>query len=766
MAFTPICLYSGDCPLKTALIVHKFYSAALLPLMALLWFGLLALFISSDYREFNRQVSQRLNDALYASPYSLGFSAFTLRAATLPTGAELSLFSRQGKLLRTTTPALTAPSYTPLLDRLRSIKQDSSCTSDLPELGKNGFLACYQQTTDGDTWLVSISRPALLNLWLQEHGLKLAMCLLGFIGVLLIYLYKHVGSHKSQQQNMALHHLMRKNDNDYQRLIGNLPGLVYRMRVDDRHIYYASPGTLPLTGYSPEAFIRGEIRALDLIHRSDRKIFLRHARDAHHSLREFELSYRIITAHGETKWVLDKGRSYRENQHLMIEGMVLDITERELVRQQIEFLATQDPLTELFNRYKFNDELVHIVDAAKSHHECFAMLFIDLDRFKNINDSLGHQVGDRLLRKVATRLQENLPNRHFIARLGGDEFVVLLRNVSGLNEIHQLAREINRLLRKPFNIDSYQLRTSCSIGIAIFPEHSQQSQVLWRFADTAMYQAKLTGGDSYQFFTPEIGQQVQQRTEIEQDLTQALDNNQFALFFQPQIDLQQNKVIGAEALIRWIHPHKGIISPAQFIPIAEETGLINRLGDWILHEALIHLQKWQAIDEHFTLAVNISPKQVTEELPEKIRLKMAEFNIHPESLELEITESLLMENINLIKSLLGDIRSMHIGFALDDFGTGYSSLSYLRHLPIQKLKIDRAFVKNLENNADDVALVNAIIAMANSLNLKVLAEGIETEGQLAILQNQGCNLYQGYLFGKPVCAEDFQRDYLNTQQIR
>lgn len=734
--------------------------------MALLWFGLLVLFISSDYREYNRQVSQRLSDALYASPYSLGYGAFTLRAASLPQGAELSLFSAQGQLLRSTSPALDAPSYTPLLDHLLRLRQDTSCTGDLPELGKNGFLACFQQTPDGDTWLVSISRPALLNLWLHEHGLKLTLCLLGFISLLLIYLYKHVGSHKSQQQNIALHHLVKKTDQDYQRLIGNLPGLVYRMRVDDYQILYASPGTLALTGYTPETFSRGDIKALDLIHRNDRKVFLRHSRDAHHSLREFELSYRIITAHGETKWVLDKGRSYRENQQLMIEGMILDITERELVRQQIEFLATQDPLTELFNRYKFNDELVHIVDAAKTQHECFAMLFIDLDRFKNINDSLGHQVGDRLLRKVATRLQENMPSRHFVARLGGDEFVVLLRNVNGRHEIHQLAREINRLLRKPFNIDSYQLRTSCSIGIAIFPEHSQQSQVLWRFADTAMYQAKLTGGDSYQFFTPEIGQQVQQRTEIEQDLTQALDHNEFVLFFQPQIDLQKNKVIGAEALIRWLHPHKGLISPAQFIPIAEETGLINRLGDWILHEALEHLQHWQQLDANFTMAVNISPKQVTEELPEKIRQKISEFNILPQSLELEITESLLMENINLIKPLLGDIRAMQIGFALDDFGTGYSSLSYLRHLPIQKLKIDRAFVKNLESNNDDVALVNAIMAMANSLNLKVLAEGIETDGQLAILQGQGCTLYQGYLFGKPVSAEDFERDYLNARQIR
>lgn len=737
-----------------------------LPLMACLWAGLLLLFIGMSYLAFQRQMSLRLYDALYASPFVAEASAFSQRAANIPDGTTLTLISTDGSLLRSTDPSITTGDFTPLRDYLQPRQHETSCLTELPGLEHAAYQVCYQFDNKANLWLAGIGIGDLIWQWLHHNAIYLLLCITGFASLLLLYLHKHSGSLKNSARSAALHSLVQKTDQDYQRLISNLPGLFYRVRVQDGQVLLISPGAEQLTGYTPHAFASGNIRAIDLVHREDRKSFLRQSRAAHSSLREYELSYRILTRQGDTRWVLDKGRSYFENNEPMIEGMILDITERELVRQQIEYLAISDPLTELYNRYKFHDELVHLTDEANTRGESFAMLFIDLDRFKNINDSLGHQIGDRLLRKVAQRLKDITRGQFLLARMGGDEFVVLMRHITGEGAAASLARSINLSLADPFQIDNYTLRTSCSIGIALFPGHSQQSQVLWRYADTAMYQAKQAGGNRYQFFTPEIGAQVQARISMEHDLNLALSNHEFSLHFQPQVDLQTGRVTGAEALVRWQHPTKGMISPAQFIPVAEEIGLIGKLGDWILDEALQHLQTWLQSDPAFTLAVNISAKQVTRDLPSQLQHKLTRQQIPPNALELEITESLLMENLNLVTPLLGDIRNLGINFALDDFGTGYSSLSYLRHLPIQKLKIDRAFVKNLETNQDDAALVNAIIAMASSLNLHVLAEGVETTGQQAILQRHGCMRFQGYLFGKPVAANEFTEHYLNRVIVR
>ena len=746
--------------------VHKDETAYQLPLMASLWLGLLLLFIGVDFLAFQRQMDLRLYDALYANPFAAQASAFNQRAASMPEQTDLTLFNPAGELLDTTIAYLPPSGGAVFYGYLQNHQHETSCLQGVGELGASGYQVCYQFDREGNLWLASIGFKALLANWLANDGLYLALCLLGFFSLLLLYLHKHVLNQRHKLRSQNLHALMEKNTLDYQRLITNLPGLFYRVRVTDGEVLYVSPGAEQLTGYSPEAFRSGNIQPLSMVHRDDKKSFIQQSRSAHHSMREYELTYRIITRQGDTKWVLDKGRCYLEGNDPTIEGMILDITERELVRQQIEYLAVQDPLTELFNRYKFHDELVHLSDAAKASGEAFAMLFIDLDRFKNINDSLGHQVGDRLLRKVAQRLKEITRGQFLLARMGGDEFVVLMRHLPGRGAAAALAAAINQSMATPYRIDNYQLRTSCSIGIALFPEHSEQSQVLWRYADTAMYQVKQQGGDDYQFFTPEIGAQVQQRISMEHDLGKALENSEFFLQFQPQIDLENGRVCGAEALIRWQHPQKGLISPAQFIPIAEEIGLINKLGDWILDEALRHLQLWLPQDPQFTLAVNISAKQVTAEFPGQLQEKLQRQQTPAHALELEITESLLMENLALVTPLLNEIRKQGISFALDDFGTGYSSLSYLRHLPIQKLKIDRAFVKNLETNNDDAALVNAIIAMARSLNLNVLAEGVESDGQKTILQRHGCQLYQGYLFGKPVNAADFAQHYLNRQIIR
>ncbi len=680
---------------------------------------------------------------------------------------NISIITATGRIDASTLYNLNQLSYSPVLHQFhKKIKNGRACINKLMVFQEDAVSACiYTSETFNNYLLISLHDEDFWQYWL-DHNIYFISTVLSslFILVLIFYISSIQNAYRLSNQNQLLkkHELQA---NDFRRLVSNLPGLVYRLSMTDKKLEFVSSGSLQLLGYPSEHFLQNNITPFDLIDHNDKDDFNRQSNAAHFSFRPFEMVYRINTLSGELKWVLDRGRCYEDNngKHF-VEGVMLDITERELVRQQIEFLAIQDPLTELYNRYKFNDELVCAVDDAKRTQDQFAMLFIDLDRFKNINDSLGHQIGDRLLRKVATRLQSIIEKPHFLARMGGDEFVVLMRDIKAIDQIKVLAADINRVMRKPFTIDSYQLRTSCSIGISLCPQDSNHSHILWRYADTAMYQVKNRGGDDYQFFTTEMGDLVQHRISIEHGFIPALEKNQFELYYQPQVDIKNGKVIGAEALIRWNHPELGFISPADFIPIAEETGFIHDLGDWILHESLKQLSRWQAKGSTLSLAVNVSALQITEEFPNKLASILQHHAIFPHSLELEITESLLMENIDFVLPLLSEVRNKNIHFAIDDFGTGYSSLSYLRYLPIHKLKIDRAFVMNLETNQEDVAMVKAIIAMAKNLNLKVLAEGIENENQLEILREQGCESYQGYYFSRPVDKETFYSLYIDSKQ--
>ena len=701
--------------------------------------------------------SQVDEDATYKKAF-----LYSLANSFHPT-LDLTIISKNGRIASSTLEQLNQLSYSPVLHQFSN---DIKCIESLGRLLAEPLSGCMVSIENAQSFfLASLSTKAFRNFWLQKNKHYLVASLISFLAFgLLVYLLSLIQA-KILTQEVENSLKYKQKDEDFKRLISNLPGLVYRFKVTDKKLMFVSSGSLQLLGYPPEHFMQNDLTPFDLIDDDDINDFTQQSHSARFSLKPFELVYRVNSLSGERKWVLDRGRCIKDQdgQHF-VEGVMLDITERELVRQQIEYLAIQDPLTELYNRYKFNDELVDAVDDATRKKEHFAMLFIDLDRFKNINDSLGHQLGDRLLRKVASRLQTLVPEQHFLARMGGDEFVVLMRNIVQKNEIELLADKINSAVRKPFNIDSYQLRTSCSIGISLCPDDSTQSHILWRYADTAMYQIKNRGGDGYQFFTSKMGDLVQQRIKIEHGFIPGLEHKEFELYFQPQVDINTGKVLGAEALIRWNHPTLGFISPAEFIPIAEETGFIHELGDWIIHESLTQLERWQKINPQMTMAVNVSALQITQEFPDKIASFLKQYHINKNTLELEITESLLMENIGFVQPLLSKVCDHDVFFAIDDFGTGYSSLSYLRYLPINKLKIDRAFVMNLETNQEDVAMVKAIISMSKNLNLKVLAEGIETQSQLRILQEQGCDSFQGYLFSRPVDKDTFYDLYINCDQ--
>ena len=747
--------------------------------IASVWLILVSLLLLANYHNERDSVFTRLEfksdsqavqferhwHSLYQEELDERVHYLTLLKQGFAPHVELTVIGSNGKIQATTLTGLNQLSYSPVIKQLQiAFDNGQFCLPQLMSLVEEKVNACGFFDEHTQTYLItSLHDDAFLDYWLDHSGYFIAAVVLGLLIFTILFYLLSIQQLNTQEKQHSLSLQYERQENDFKRLISNLPGLVYRIRVRDQNLDFVSSGSMQLLGYPPEHFTQNGITPFDLIDDGDQHDFKKQSHAAHFSLKPFELVYRMNTLQGERKWVLDRGRCYRDiNGDHFIEGVILDITERELVRQQIEYLAVQDPLTELYNRYKFNDQLVSAVDEANQNNEHFAMLFIDLDRFKNINDSLGHQLGDRLLRKVASRLQTVIPEQHFLARMGGDEFVILMRDIQDENEVKSLASDINRTLRKPFNIDSYQLRTSCSIGISLCPQHDTHSHILWRYADTAMYQVKNRGGDGYQFFTNEMGDLVQHRITIEHGFIPALENKQFELHYQPQVNIHTGEVIGAEALLRWRHPDLGFISPAEFIPIAEETGFIHDLGDWIIKEALIQLSRWQQHNPNISLAVNVSAVQITEEFPEKIDALTRQFNLRPFSLELEITESLLMENIDFVLPLLNQICEKNIRFAIDDFGTGYSSLSYLRYLPIDKLKIDRAFVMNLEDSDDDVSLVRAIVAMAKNLNLKVLAEGIETQPQLAILQTLGCESYQGYYFSKPVDKDTFYSLYINT----
>jgi diguanylate cyclase (GGDEF)-like protein/PAS domain S-box-containing protein len=446
-----------------------------------------------------------------------------------------------------------------------------------------------------------------------------------------------------------------------------------------------------------------------------------------------------------------------------------DITERKRSADEIEHLAFYDALTNLPNRRMLLDRLKLAFASSKRNHRDGALLFLDLDNFKTLNDSLGHAIGDLLLQQVASRLTNCLRESDTIARvarLGGDEFVVMLEDLSGdTNEaaaqVQRVAQKILTNLSQPFTLDSYQYLNSVSIGAALFSEHEHSPDDLLQHADIAMYQAKKAGRNNMLFFNPNMQDAINARTDLERELRKAVDTQQFQLYYQVQVDYLGD-TMGAEALIRWNHPERGMISPYQFIPLAEETGLILAIGQWVLNTACEQLKAWQnnEITRDWTISVNVSAKQFHQaDFATTVFSTIQRHTINPRLLKIELTESMLLEKIDETIITMNRLRSMGINFSLDDFGTGYSSLQYLKRLPLNQLKIDQSFIRDIASDHSDQAIVRTIIAMAQSLNLEVIAEGVETDKQLGYLRNYGCNHFQGYLFSKPITIEAFEKQY-------
>jgi diguanylate cyclase (GGDEF)-like protein len=473
----------------------------------------------------------------------------------------------------------------------------------------------------------------------------------------------------------------------------------------------------------------------------------------------FDHIYRLISRPGEEIVVNCQGEVEcdADGRTRLVSGTMLDITARIRAESEIQQLINYDPLTGLPNRSLLHDRLMLTIAQASRDQQLVGVLFLDLDRFKNINDALGHRAGDKLLKIVAKRLAACTRESDTLACLGGDEFVAVLAGVNSAEGITVAARKFLMLIAEPIYIDGQEIYTSGSIGIAVYPMDGDDSYTLLKHADLAMYRAKELERNNFQFFSSEMNIKVLERMLLENSMRKALEREEFFLVYQPQVDARSGLITGMEALLRWQHPDLGLLAPDKFISLAEETGFIIPIGEWVLQSACRQNKVWQQLGlPSVRVAVNLSAKQFGQyHLDEMISATLMETGLEPEWLELEITESAIMKNAEHTAIILRKLKEMGISLAIDDFGTGYSSLAYLKHFPISRLKIDRSFVQDITTNPDDAAIAEIIIAMAQTLKLSVIAEGVETRAQMELLSFNNCIEMQGYLFSRPVPAEQF-----------
>lgn len=469
-------------------------------------------------------------------------------------------------------------------------------------------------------------------------------------------------------------------------------------------------------------------------------------------VRNFEAQ--VYRKDGDIIWITENAHEVRDSEGnlLYYEGTVEEISERKNYEQQIQYQATHDSLTGLPNRAVLADRLQQCMNFAERNRNFFAVAFVDLDQFKLINDSLGHHVGDELLVVMAKRLAQSVRESDTVVRLGGDEFILLLTNLQRIEDISQSMCRILEAVVTPCILDGLEFLVSCSVGISLYPNDSKDANTLLRYADSAMYKAKQLGRNNFQFYTKELNQMLTERMEIEYGLRRAIENEEFLLYFQPKIELASGNICGAEALIRWQPADGELISPLSFIPIAEETGQIEEIGRWVLQHACRAADQFKKIlGRPIPVAVNVSPRQFRQhDLVGTIAKVLQETGIEPCCLELEITESCLVhDTLNFVKTL-HRLKALGVTLAVDDFGTGYSSMAYLKDFPVDRVKIDKVFVGALENEPANRAILKAIIALGHGLDLKVVAEGVETAYQKTFLQNIGCDELQGYYFSKPL----------------
>jgi diguanylate cyclase (GGDEF)-like protein/PAS domain S-box-containing protein len=522
----------------------------------------------------------------------------------------------------------------------------------------------------------------------------------------------------------------------------------------NREIIYVNQAGVELIGaHNSEQVIGRDV--LDFIYPEDINQAIEKMKQVRKGISEIS-EYRILKLDGTVIFtdIMAFITTYEGEEAVQV--IIRDISKRKKAEEQVELLAYYDSLTGIANRNLLYEHLSEAVTRNEKRGQTFAVMFLDLDRFKMINDTYGHSVGDLLLQKVSTRLTNSIGEEGKIFRYGGDEFIIVLET-DKRSKVSETAEKIIFMLASPFVIKDRQMFISTSIGISIYPKDGENVEALIQNSDIAMYNAKENGKNNYQYYTSSLNLSHRWRMELETGLRNAITNNELSLHYQPQVDLVSNQIIGLEALIRWKHPDYGFISPAEFIPLAEETGLIFSIGKWVLKTACTQCKQW--IDMGLpidSVAVNVSPLQFREKnFVASVNQILEESDLPPKYLELEITES-VTSNVDQALSIMKEIKEIGVNFAIDDFGTGYSSLNYLRHFPIHKLKIDKSFIDEINQNKDGEEIVKTIIELGNRLRFQVIAEGVEHEQQMSFLKENNCFLAQGYFFSKPLPAEEIK----------
>jgi diguanylate cyclase (GGDEF)-like protein/PAS domain S-box-containing protein len=556
----------------------------------------------------------------------------------------------------------------------------------------------------------------------------------------------------SEERYRELFEMARTNEARFRNLFErNLAG-VYRTTVDGR-ILDCNDACARIFGYdSREELLSAEATSF-YFESGERERMLQILRDQR-SLSNSEV--RMRRRDGSVVWVLENVSLLEGEGGGVLEGTLIDVTDRKYAHEQIEYQAYHDVLTGLPNRLLFRDRISIALAHARRTGRTVAVMFLDLDQFKLVNDTLGHTVGDRLLQAIGARLVSCVRGEDTVARMGGDEFTILLSDLIDRRGAATVALKILDAVRHPVTVDQHELFVSTSIGISVFPDDGDDAEMLLKNADRAMYHAKELGRDNFQYATANEGEG---RLALERGLHRALDRGEFVVHYQPMVEIAGHTVVGAEALLRWNHPERGLIAPEEFIPVAEETQLIVPIGEWVLRTACAQMKQWHdAGHTSLRIAVNLSPRQFQHrELTTTVEKVLHDTGLPATCLELELTESTAMQNVDLSLSVLNRLKDMGIRISIDDFGTGYSSLSYLKRFPVDTVKIDQYFVRDVTADAGDTAIISAVISMARALNLRVVAEGVETEEQLAFLRREECAEMQGFLYSEPLPALEFER---------
>jgi diguanylate cyclase (GGDEF)-like protein/PAS domain S-box-containing protein len=555
---------------------------------------------------------------------------------------------------------------------------------------------------------------------------------------------------------------LREAEERYRTLVEQIPAVTYIDKATDGpdEPIYTSPQIEEMLGYTPEEWLEGHLW-LECLHPDDKERVLAADERFEGGGESFSEEYRLIAKDGTVVWVREEAVETHNDagEPLYWQGVIFDITERKNLERELQHRALHDTLTGLPNRALFSDRLRHAMDRTRRDTGKVAVLLMDLDDFKLVNDSLGHSAGDELLVEVGERLLASIRAGDTAARLGGDEFAVLLENLADVDEAERVAERISDSLRPPFVLGERETLVTASIGIALGGTTDTKSdpENLMRDADVAMYRAKHSGKARYALFEETMSARALKRLDLIDDLLRALAREEFALYYQPKVSLATGRIVGFEALLRWEHPERGRLLPERFVSLAEETGLIVPIGRWVLREACHAAREWQLrypCDPPLIVCVNLSAKQLRDpDLFRDVRQIIGESDLEPSSLDLEITESIAMEDASATAATLEELHALGVRVIIDDFGTGYSSLSRLERFPVDYIKIDRSFVGRLEEETGTRVLVKAMIDLSHALGLEVIAEGVETAGQLERLREMGCNLAQGYHFSRPVPSD-------------